>query len=91
MLGSELVEIPNIGPKIAEKLARLGITTPKDLKKKNPVKMYERLNRMDGVRHDPCLLDVFAAAVDFVKTGKSMPWWHYSRIRKKATAKNKNQ
>ncbi len=36
------------------------------------------------MRHDPCLLDTFHAAVDVADGRPARPWWEYSRERKAA-------
>jgi hypothetical protein len=78
----QLQTIPNVGPKIAVKLYRLGIEKPAQLARRNPHTLYEKLNAMDGVRHDPCLLDVFCAAVWYAKGKGARDWWEFSRERK---------
>jgi Pathogenicity locus len=77
-----LQQIPNIGPAMAADLIRLGITSSQDLADQNPDVLYTRLCRLDGVRHDPCVHDVFAAAVSFANGGPPEPWWFFSRRRK---------
>jgi hypothetical protein len=79
-----LQEIPNVGPAIARDLLRLGIRKVEDLKKQDPRRMYARLGRMDGVRHDPCLLDVFTAVVSFARGGPARPWWEFTPERKRS-------
>ncbi len=61
----ELTDMPNVGPKVAAKLRRLGIDSPEDLRGQDGEDLFERLCALDGRRHDPCLLDTFVAAVDF--------------------------
>jgi hypothetical protein len=78
-----LQRIPNVGPAIAEDLIRLGIRSVDDLTGRNPAELYGELCRMDGVRHDPCVLDVFSAAVSYVNGEPPEPWWEFSRRRKK--------
>ena len=82
----KLEDLPNIGPAIARDFRMLGITTPRQLKGKNPVKLYEALNRKTRTRHDPCLLDCFMAATDFVNGAPAKPWWKYTPKRKRLTA-----
>ena len=77
-----LEDLPNVGPSVAGDLRRLGITAPSQLRGRNPLAMYRTLCRRDGVRHDPCLLDVFMALADFTKTGRAKPWWHFTKKRK---------
>ena len=78
---ADLTSMPNVGPKIAAKLRRLDIESPEDLCGQDGEELFERLCAMDGQRHDACLLDTFAAAVDFAEGGPARPWWEYSRER----------
>lgn len=77
-----LREIPNIGPAMADNLLRLGITRPDDLVGRDPAALYAELGRLDGARPDPCVLDTFAAAVDFAEGGPPTPWWAFTPARK---------
>jgi hypothetical protein len=76
-------QIPNIGPRIANDFKRLGLKSPADLKNQNALLLYEKLNKKTKQRHDPCLLDTFMAAIDFMNGGKSKPWWTFTQKRKK--------
>ncbi len=75
-------DIPNIGPRIARDFELIGITTPQDLKGRNAHKLYQKLCTVTGVRHDPCVLDTFMAAVDFMDGAPARPWWKYTKTRK---------
>jgi hypothetical protein len=81
-----LEDLPNVGRAVAADLRELGIRVPAQLKHRDPYALYERLNRRTGVRHDPCLLDTFIAAVRFVEGGPAKPWWAYTAERKRALA-----
>ncbi len=81
-----LTDIPNIGPSIAADLVRIGVRLPADLKGKDPVRLYTRLCAHDGVRHDPCVLDAFMAAVDYMSGAPARPWWKYTAQRKRMMA-----
>ena len=35
-----------------------------------------------GQRQDPCVLDTFMAATDFMRGAPAAPWWHYTPQRK---------
>ena len=61
-----LEDIPNVGPAIAADFRQLGITTPGDLVGRDPYALYDELCRVTGVRHDPCVLDTFIAAVRYM-------------------------
>jgi Pathogenicity locus len=82
MTTSDLIAIPNIGPAVARKLERLDVHSADDLRGRDPHELFERLCAMDGMRHDPCLLDTFVAAVDYADGGRARPWWEFSRERK---------
>jgi len=58
-----LLELPNVGPATALDLVRLGLFESKALKSQNADTMYAKLCKIDGVRHDPCVIDVFASLV----------------------------
>jgi hypothetical protein len=77
----DLTTIPNVGPRIAADLHRLGIHDPDDLQGRDGDQLYEELCATDGTRHDICLRDTFVAAVAFVTTGDGRPWWMHSRER----------
>ena len=79
---AELQKIPNIGPAMADDLLRLGISTADDLVDRDPDELYDELCLVDGTRHDPCVRDVFAAAIDFARGGPARPWWHFTPERK---------
>ena len=83
---ARLEDIPNIGPAVAADLRRLGITLPIDLLGRDPYTMYDELCRLTGVRHDPCLLDTFIAAVRFMEGEPKKPWWKYTAERKRTLA-----
>lgn len=78
-----LEQIPNIGKAVAQDLRILGIKKPADLKGKDGLKLYFKLNQITGQRHDPCMADTLLAAVDFMKGGKAQPWWNFTSLRKK--------
>lgn len=79
---TELKQIPNVGKAVIRDLRVLGITKPAQLKGKDGLSLYTRLNELTGVRHDPCSADVFMAAVDFMNGGKPKPWWVFTKKRK---------
>ena len=75
-------DIPNIGPAMERDFLLLGITTPEELRDKDPFDLYQQLCVVTGTRHDPCVLDVFMAAVDFMSGAPAHPWWRYTEQRK---------
>lgn len=77
-----LTGIPNIGKSIAGDLRSLGVHTPADVAAMYPIAMYDALRTSMGQRHDPCVLDTFLAAKDFMNGGPAQPWWHFTPLRK---------
>ena|SRR5437764_12594317 len=86
-----LQRLPNVGPAVASGLLRLGITTPAALAGQDPDALYDRLCDRDGVRHDPCLRDTFAALVAHANGEPAQPWWVFSRQRKARECKVRAQ
>lgn len=78
---AELTSIPGVGRSIAGDLYGLGIRAVKDLKGKDPERLYERICDQQGQRMDPCLLYVFRCAVYYATTKKPRPellkWWNW--------------
>ena len=87
---TELEDIPNVGPAIAANLRLIGIKSPEDLLGKDPYTMYDELCQTTGVRHDPCVIDVFIAAVRFMAGEPAKPWWKYTPERKRKLAAEAN-
>jgi len=77
----ELQVIPGIGKSISVDLWNLGIRKVSDLKGKNPNKLYDKSNRLAGVKQDPCLLYTFRCAVYFASekrlTKEKLNWWYW--------------
>jgi hypothetical protein len=80
---TELEQIPNVGPSIAGDLRLLGIRTPRALIGRSPYKLYDALCKATNARQDPCVYDVFIAAVRFMEGAPVHPWWHYTAERKR--------
>lgn len=83
---TDLEDLPNVGPSLAGKLRRIGVWSPQELTGKDPYTMYDDLCDATGVRQDPCVIDVFIAAVRFMDGERSKPWWKYTPERKRALA-----
>jgi Pathogenicity locus len=58
-----LQRIPNVGPRMASALLKLGIARLQDAAGKDPDEMYHELCAIDAKRHDPCVRDIFAAVL----------------------------
>jgi hypothetical protein len=81
---AQLEDIPNVGRSIAGDLRLLGIALPADLVGRDPFAMYYDLCRMTGQHQDPCVIDVFMAAVRYMEGAPKKPWWKYTAERKRA-------
>ncbi len=77
-----LEQLPNIGPSIAGDLRLMGIHHPQELAGRDPLQLYQRLSQLTGRRQDPCVLDTFMAATDFMGGAEPRPWWTYTQERK---------
>lgn len=77
-----LEQLPNIGPALAADLRLIGIHMPADLRGKDPFVLYQKLCAATGQRQDPCVLDTFMAATDFMRGAPAAPWWKYTPQRK---------
>ncbi len=83
---TDLQQIPNIGPSIAANLRLIGLSSPQDLLGKDPYTMYDDLCHTTECRQDPCVIDVFIAAVRFMAGEPAKPWWKYTPERKRTLA-----
>jgi hypothetical protein len=77
-----LEQLPNIGPSLAADLRLIGIAHPRELAGRDAFVLYQALCAKTGKRQDPCVLDTFMAATDFMRGAAPAPWWHYTPQRK---------
>ena len=77
-----LEQLPNIGPSLAADLRLIGIREPRELRGKDAFVLYQKLCAATGQRQDPCVLDTFMAATDFMGGAPAAPWWKYTAQRK---------
>ncbi|MBL8306060.1 MAG: helix-hairpin-helix domain-containing protein [Rubrivivax sp.] len=77
-----LEQLPNIGPSIAADLRLLGILHPRELASRDAFQLYQALCTLTGKRQDPCVLDTFMAATEFMRGGPARPWWDFTAERK---------
>ncbi len=80
---SRLNELPNIGSAMTGHLHSIGISHPRQLIGKEPMKLYEKLCATSGKRFDPCVIDVFMSVIYFMEGGEPLPWWDFTEERKK--------
>jgi hypothetical protein len=79
-----LTDLPNVGKATADDLRLLGFHSPDQITGECPFEMYRRLCTKTGMRHDPCVIDVFMSVTEFLKGGPSRPWWEFTKTRKTA-------
>jgi len=77
----DLQRAPGIGPSLAQDLHDLGVHKLADLERRDPERLYQQLNRLRGVRQDPCVLYAFRCAAYFARTPQPRPallkWWNW--------------
>lgn len=80
-LNDELQQIPGVGKSIAADLHSLNIHSIKELRNKDPEKLYARLCSKQGTHIDRCVLYVFRCAVYFASHKEHKPallkWWNW--------------
>lgn len=72
----------NVGKAALGDFSALGIATVGELAPCNADTLYVELCQRTGFRHDPCVHDVFAAAIHQAKTGEALDWWAFTAARK---------
>lgn len=82
----KLGDLISIGPAMLKDFEMLGIRSVEELARKDPRRMYEKMERLMGQRQDPCVLDTFCAAVAQAKNprlaAEKCQWWWWSKKRK---------
>jgi hypothetical protein len=74
-INSELLTLMNVGTATCQDLYLLGITSINELANACADELYIRLQKITGKSHDPCVWDVFAAAINEAQTGEKERWW----------------
>jgi hypothetical protein len=77
----DLQTLPAIGPSLAQDLRDLGVKNRAALRRRDPERLYARLNRIRGQRQDPCVLYAFRCAVYAARTERPkaplLKWWNW--------------
>ena len=76
-------QIINIGPAMSGDFVRLGIASPQALIGRDPLELYRQVCSLDQKFHDPCVLDTYIAAIDYMNGNPPEVWWSYTSERKK--------
>ena len=79
----ELADLANVGPATLRDFHALGIRTSAQLARQDAFKLYDRLCRRTGKRHDPCVIDVFMATIAQSRGAAPQPWWKFTAQRKR--------
>ena len=78
----ELLNLMNVGEATYKDLQLLKIDSSQELSHADPDELYIQIQKITGRYHDPCVWDVFAAAIHEAKTGEKQRWWKWTPIRK---------
>lgn len=82
----KLMDLVSVGPATVRDLEDLGITEVTHLIDKDATELYEELQELKGQRMDPCVEDVFQAAIAQARNPKlskeKSQWWYWSKVRK---------
>jgi nucleotidyltransferase/DNA polymerase involved in DNA repair len=81
-----LADLANVGPATLRDFHVLGICTVAQLARHDAFRLYDRLCRRTGIRHDPSCIDVFMSAIDQARGGPPTPWWKFTETRKQILA-----
>ena len=77
----DLLSIPGVGKSIARDLRDLGIARVADLRRADPVALYDQLCALRGAHIDRCVLYTFRCAVYFASEDAHDPellkWWNW--------------
>ncbi len=81
-----LEDLVSVGPAMLRDFEMLGVRSIAQLARRDPKRMYDKLCHLTGTRQDPCVLDVFRAAVAQARNpllpAERCQWWYWSRERK---------
>jgi Pathogenicity locus len=81
-----LTDLPNVGPATEGDLKTLGIESPEGLIGRDAYEMHAALEKATGIRHDPCMIDVFLSITRFMEGHDPKPWWDFTAERKRKLA-----
>jgi len=79
----KFTDIPNVGKATEGDFFLLGLQTPSDLINQDPYQLHSKLCEITNEKHDPCVIDIFIAAIRFMQGEKAQNWWFYTDERKR--------
>ncbi len=77
-----LGRLRNAGKAALADFKLLEISTVGEIATTDADTIYVKLCETTRQRHDPCVHDVFTAAIHQAKTGEAVHWWAYTPARK---------
>ena len=91
----KLADLVSIGPAMLRDFEMLGVKSVAQLAREEPDDLYKRLCTITGQRQDPCVLDVFCAAVAQARDPELVPekrqLWYWSRVRTQAESQSQER
>ncbi len=85
-MSKKLNDLVSVGPETLKDFDALGIKTLGQLAKQEPHLLYKKLCALTGIKQDPCVEDVFAAAIAQARDPhlpeEQKKWAYWSRVRK---------
>jgi hypothetical protein len=83
-----LQDLQGIGKAMLRDFELLGVRSVKDLARRNPDALYQKLCERTKAKQDPCVLDTLRCAVAQARNpdlpAEQKNWWYWSRLRKSA-------
>ena len=87
IVNEQLADLRSVGPATLADFRILGITSTAQLRRADADRLFAKLCRTTGEAYDPCVRDVFAAAIAQAKDShlpeEQRDWWYWSRLRKR--------
>lgn len=84
-----LGRLRNIGKAALADFQILGVATVSQLAAADADMLYVQLCKATGRRHDPCVHDVFSAAIHQARTGEALDWPQFTPARKARQAEGR--
>jgi hypothetical protein len=89
----KLKDLVSVGPATLKDFEVLGIESVEQLARQDARALYDEICKRTGIRHDPCVEDVFACAIAQAKDPYLPPeqkqWFYWSRLRKSTNQKKR--
>jgi hypothetical protein len=77
----EFQTLPSVGKAVSLDLWNIGFRSNNELIGQNPMELYQRLNKITGMKHDICMLYTFRCMVYFISEKQhdkeKLNWWYW--------------